>query len=73
MSPIRGAVIAPARPVGFGEPPKPNMRADHSTSLRQACAGQTGQSSLLGNHFCRREGGDDFFEARIAAERVPIR
>ena len=29
--------------------------------------------ALLGNRFFRREGGDDFFETRIAAQRIPPR
>ena len=40
---------------------------DRLIDTRAACAPQT----LLENHFFRRQGSDDLFKARIAAERIP--
>src|SRR6266700_4093652 len=50
-------------------PPSPRSRG--TTAGRQPALSR--QSPLPVYYFFRREGGDDFFEARIAAQRLPTR
>ena len=62
------AAATASRPVACGAPPSTSLR----TSLGRALATRVIRV-IRGALLLRREGGDDFFEARIAAQRVPER